>query len=67
MSNPHKVTEAAHEEFLASLLTGKDFDEIADLVIDPLILDRPPAMRKGRESGRLLEILDQLQVGRGDG
>lgn len=54
------VTVEAHQAFRESIATRPDFDDI-DLAVDPLLMDRPPQRRSGKDANRLLSILDELE------
>lgn len=57
------LLQNAPRELLRRLEALEAEREAAPLDIDPVALDRPPAMKSGRETARVLRILDQLQPG----
>jgi hypothetical protein len=60
---PANLTVQQHDsirrELLSGLVTDHDYDEI-DLEVDPLVLQRPPQRRSGKETCRVLSILDEI-------
>lgn len=54
-----RISVREHEEFLSSLMTNADFDEVDELMAD---VD-PPNRRSEKDVKRVLAILDDLETG----
>lgn len=63
MSHPYRDQRRQPEEFLGGLLSERDHDEIDELMVDPMLSERPPATRSKVDSDRLLALLDELARG----